>query len=277
MQVFTRELEVADAPGARLEGYVLDNFPGVDPDRRRPAVLILPGGAYLTTVDREAEPIALKLVGQGYHAFALRYPCPPKHFSHPVVQAAAAIALIRQHAETWNVDPDAIVIAGFSAGGHAAAFYAESWDSPLVSRHGFTPEQVRPNGLVLGYPVITSGEHAHQGSINNLLGADRDDATLLDLVSLERHVTSDVPPTFLWSTVTDGAVPVQNSLLFVDALVGAGVSVEAHLYPSGGHGLSLATGETASSPEQIEPGAQSWFGLLADWLARQFPAAPRWP
>ncbi len=266
---FVSEIEGIDGSVARLQGYVTDNSDEIDPERRRPAILILPGGAYVHTSEREAEPVALRMVGYGYQAFVLRYSCPPSHFPVSTIQIAEAMTLIRTHADEWHIDPDAIVVAGFSAGGHAAGLFAENWNRPPVTDHGIDPTLATPNGLMLGYPVITSGRFAHRRSIDNLLGDDqKDDPALLDLVSLEKHASADVPPTFLWTTVTDEGVPVQNSLLFAQALVAAQVNVEVHIYSHGRHGLSLGTIESAHSEANIEECVQTWPDLFNHWVSQ---------
>ena len=135
---------------------------------------------------------------------------------------------------------------------------------------------MRPDALLLCYPVITSGRFAHRGSFDNLLGDGKDDAPLLELLSIEKHVDTTMPPVFIWHTITDQAVPVENSLLMIQACRLAGVSVEAHLFPQGGHGLSLATVDTARAGEgdldNVVPAVQIWPRLAFDWLRRTFDA-----
>nr|AIA90408.1 CAZy families CE10 protein [uncultured Clostridium sp.] len=138
-----------------------------------------------------------------------------------------------------------------------------------MREHGLDPIKIRPNGLMLAYPVITSGPSAHRGSIDHLLGDMRKDPRLLDEVSVERHVDSTTPPVFIWHTVTDDCVPVDNAMLFIQSCLAAGVNVEAHLFPRGGHGLSLGTRETAwQGVHGIEPCVQPWPDLFAAWVRR---------
>ena len=131
-----------------------------------------------------------------------------------------------------------------------------------------------PNACVLCYPVITSGEFAHQGSFENLLGihSDADRAKkykqdLLELVSLEKYVTNDTPPTFVWHTYEDASVPIENSLLYVASLCNAGVLAEFHMFPLGIHGLSLATEETAfGDPNGVREECAVWPEMAARFL-----------
>ena len=225
-----------------------------------PLVLVIPGGGYLEVVQREAEPIACAWGARGFHAAVLHYSTAPATFPTALAQEAMAIALIKQHAAQWNVDPDRIFVSGYSAGGHLAASIGVFWNRPFL--HELTrlsPDDMRPAGLVLAYPVITSGEYAHAGSMRNLLGEKYGDAALTALVSLEKQVSAETPPTFIWSTVTDAVVPVENTLLFACALQRHKVDYELHVYPRGPHGLALVTEDT------IEIGNAAELQDIADW------------
>jgi len=156
------------------------------------------------------------------------------------------------------------------------------WDKEWLSGSlGLTPEQIRPNGLILCYPVVTAGEGCHRGSVERLLWGQmlteeeqmipergtEEKEMLRELISLEKQVGSHTPPVFLWHTVTDQTVPVRNALILAEALIKSGVSLELHLYPVGRHGLALATEETADGQESnIEPQCQSWIVLAEKWL-----------
>ncbi|KFI44960.1 Acetyl esterase/lipase [Bifidobacterium bohemicum] len=272
MKYIRQTIEGTDGSRAEFDGYIIDNSKEIDENRVRPAVLVIPGGGYEMTSDREAEPIALKMLGAGFHAFVLRYSCSPSVYPTALLEAAQAMAIIREHAAEWHVDPNAVIILGFSAGGHLAANLATDAGDETERAHGYDPDAVRPNGLALSYAVLTSGEFAHRSSIEHLLGDKKDDPAMLEEVSCEQHVSAKTPPTFLWHTATDGLVPVQNSMLLANACVNAGVSVEMHLYPQGGHGLSLGTLETAWGGDlaNVEPCIQTWPDLLMDWITRNF-------
>lgn len=277
MQLIHETVEAASGEKAELSGYVIENSEEMHPNRVRPTVVICPGGGYSMVSAREAEPVAERFVGMGYNAFVLRYTCAPARFPVALEQTAASVALLRSKACEWNIDSGAIVIAGFSAGGHVAASLAtlwnktELWNKPVSGAAGFDPEAIRPNGLMLGYSVITSGEFAHRDSFVKLLGEKADDAEALRQVSLELQVDEDTPKTFLWHTMTDDVVPVENSTMFALACKNHNVSVEAHLYPHGGHGLSLGTQETSiPNGYGVEKGIQSWVQLFGLWMQRNF-------
>ena len=271
MRYLTQRIPGIDGSEASLTGYLIENSPEIDHGRKRPAVLIIPGGGYCAVSDREAEPIALTMLGFGLHALVLRYSVNPSRFPTALLEAAEAMRLIREHADEWHIDPHNIAVMGFSAGGHLATCLCTDACVEELQAHGYEPSAVRPDALALGYPVITSGRFAHRGSFNALLGERSGDEELLDRLSLEHHVTPDTPPTFVWHTVTDADVPVDNTLLLVGALRRHQVPVEAHLFPTGKHGLSLGTTETMyRDGSGVEPCVQIWPRLFHDWLRRTF-------
>lgn len=148
---------------ANLFTYFLDNSLEIDPERKRPVVLICPGGGYVMTSDREAEALAVRFMAMGYHAAILRYSTAPARFPEALLQLATAVAMLRENAEKWHIDTEKIVVQGSSAGGHLAASLGVFWNKPFVAEAlGIASEKFRPNGLMLSYPVITSGEKAHQ-------------------------------------------------------------------------------------------------------------------
>ncbi len=248
-----------------LESYILDG------DRRRAAVVICPGGGYEYRSPREAEPIALKFNAAGFHAFILHYSVSPRRHPLPLLDLSRAVCLVRERAGIWNVRSDGIVVCGFSAGAHLAASLGVHWNKAFaLEAAGIRAEANRPDALVLCYPVITSGEFAHRGSFDHLLGV-RPGLDLLREVSLENHVDDRVPPTFLWHTFADSAVPVENSLLFAMALRKKGIPFELHVYPDGEHGLALANEETGAGRFAPDPHVASWIGLCAEWIGSALP------
>lgn len=233
----------------------------------RPLVLICPGGGYCHTSDREAEMMALQFVAMGYHAAVLRYSVAPAKYPTALLELASAVKLIRDYSEEWNVDKDKIVVQGCSAGGHLAASYGCFWAEDFVAEtlKVTDKEYLRPNGMILCYPVITQGEFAHRGSFENLLGEK--EAELGAKMSLENQVTKNTPKAFIWHTFEDGSVPVENSLLFASALRKEGISFELHIYPEGGHGLGLANKLTESPlHKEVVPACESWITLCKTWM-----------
>lgn len=255
-------------PYARLTTYIQDNSKEMDIETR-PLILICPGGGYAFTSDREAEPMATQFLAMGYHAAVLRYSCVPSVYPAALTELAGSILMIRRNAKEWHVNPDRIIVLGCSAGGHLAASMGVFWKEEfLLKALGLKEEEkrlLRPDGMILCYPVITSGEFANRTTIQNLLGEREEE--LAAKMSLENQVDSDTPPAFLWHTYTDAAVPVENSLLFVSALRKAGVMAELHIYPDGLHGLSLANRLTRNAEGYGErEECVSWISLVHTWL-----------
>lgn len=265
-EVFSIQAE-GSLTDARLCTYILDTNKELL-IQKRPLILLCPGGGYTHTSDREAEPIAVRFLAMGYHVAVLRYSCAPAVYPTALLELAQAMKLIDDYADEWNVEKGKVFVQGCSAGGHLAAslgvFWQEKW---LAEKLGVSNEVLRPAGLILCYPVITSGEFAHRGSFENLLHGQYTDE-MLEKTSIEKQVTKQMPPVFLWHTYTDGSVPVENSLLLVAALRRHGVSTEFHMYPVGGHGLALCDAQTAHPDcHNIQVECQSWLPLVKTWLA----------
>lgn len=256
----------SEGEGPRLNTYFIDVLDQVNPDQARPVVVILPGGAYQRLSAREAEPVALQMVARGFHACVLSYSCYPATYPQSLVEVARTVAYLRANARPLHIDPDRIFLAGFSAGGHLACNLGCDWQQPWLAEEVGVPNAlIRPNGLILGYPVITSGEFANRLSFEKLTGGD---GALEQELSLENHVTPQMPPTFLFHTLEDPEVPVENSLLLAGAMRKAGVSFTLHIFPYGPHGLSLATADTArvGREGQVQPLMQCWPDLAAAWM-----------
>lgn len=229
----------------------------------RPCVLICPGGAYRRLSSREAEPVALAFLGAGFQVCVLRYsvrpdPSAPPLGDAPLQEAARAIRTVRENAADWGVDPDKVSILGFSAGGHLAGSAGIFWDSPRLPGGG--DGLGRPNGMLLCYPVVSGGEFAHRDSFLNLTGRPGP-CPEADAWALEKHVSPRTPPAFLWHTVADGSVPVENALLLAGALRQNGVPFELHLFTDGAHGASLASAEL-----ELDLPAAQWLPLALAWL-----------
>ncbi|MBR4039715.1 MAG: alpha/beta hydrolase [Clostridia bacterium] len=261
----------------------------IEPAVRRPAVVICPGGGYAFCSEREAEPVALRFMAEGFNAFVLWYRVGeaaddvPRDadaaqwyqksgdhvFPLPQHDAAAAIAYVRAHADAWHTDPDRIAVMGFSVGGHLAASVSGLWHRAEIWQElGLSPQDVRPNAAVLCYPVIVADQDAHRGSFVHLSGTE--DAAQHAQYDVTSWVTENYPPTFLWHTCTDESVPVQNSLRMGLALANAGVLTELHIFPRGRHGLSLANSMTCSAADmslQVEECTQ-WPALAARFLKK---------
>ena len=228
------------------------------------AVVVCPGGGYGgLAMDHEGHQIVEWLNKRGISAWILRYRLGSKGYHHPVQKGDVlrAIRTVRHNAASNGVDPNRIGIWGFSAGGHLTSTAATHFDlDDLDATDPIDEVSSRPDFAILCYPVITMDEaFTHKGSRRNLLGPDRyDNADLVELLSNEKRVTENTPPTFIFHTAEDQAVPVRNAVEFYASLVRHNVpNCEMHIYQKGRHGVGLA---------QNDPVLSSWPDRLEDWL-----------
>ena len=225
-----------------------------------PGIVICPSGNYMSLLmDREGRQVAEWLNTLGIAAFVLKYRVAPTYrYPVPLLDAQRALRYVRSNAALYNVIGNEIGIMGFSAGGHLAAMVATHFDAGKSSPGDSIDRlSVRPDFLVLVYPPITCSESFRDAlSCANLLG-DHPDPSLAAVVSNEKHVTPNTPPTFLFHTYDDATVPVENSLAFFAALRKAGVPAELHVYEHGAHGVGLA---------QDDPVLTTWPKLLENWF-----------
>ena len=253
------------APGAKGEGEAHNPTLRVylpDKDLANGAgVLICPGGGYRgLAIDHEGQQIARYFNRFGVAAFVLRYRLSPD-YKHPAPlnDAQRAIQFVRSRAKEFGVDKSRIGVMGFSAGGHLASSLATHWHRGRPdSADPVERENCRPDFAILGYPVVTFTEkkHMHGGSKRNLLGEDPD-PKLVELMSNEKQVNAETPPSFLHHTGGDTGVPPENNVLFYLALREANVPAELHIYQKGSHGLGLGAGD---------PVLSSWGRRLEDWM-----------
>jgi len=230
------------------------------------AVVICRGGGYGVVVDTyEGKDVARWLNEQGVAAFVLRYRHAPRYrHPAPLQDAQRALRTVRARADEWKVDSRRVGIMGFSAGGHLASTAGTHFDDGKPDADDPVEKAgCRPDFLILAYPVITLREpHAHKGSRDNLLG-DKPSEELLTSLCNDEQVTAKTPPTFLFHTSEDAAVPPENSVLFYLALRRHKVPAELHVYEKGRHGVGLATG-AGGTPN--DPVLTTWKEHLADWM-----------
>jgi acetyl esterase/lipase len=220
-------------------------------------VIICPGGGYSHRAPHEGAAVAERFNQFGLSAFVVHYRVAPARFPAPQQDILRAVRLVRCKSKQYNINPDKIAVCGFSAGGHLAASSGIFFNRVnSLARDAADQASPRPDALILCYPVISSGQFAHTGSFDNLLGKDAD-AAAREKLSLEQHVRQDTPPAFLWHTANDSGVPVENSLLFSSALSAKAIPFELHIFPAGRHGLGLAA---------EYPDIAVWPELCQSWL-----------
>ena len=253
--------------GGQLTVYALQPIPKVDPERRFPAVLILPGGAYQWVSPREAEPVAMRFVSRGFSCFILNYSCAPAHFPVALREAAMAMRYIRSQADNLHIDPGHVAALGFSAGGHLCGTLGTLFDGDEVK--DIAPaEVIRPDALVLCYPVSASYGRTHEDSFTNLCESD---GALKDRLSLDRLVRRDMMPVFLWHTRTDDSVPVEGSMRLATALAERDVPFSLHVFAQGRHGLATAD-DLVYRRDDLPPvsdGVRDWPELAIRFLWEQ--------
>lgn len=297
-----------DREDVTLTTYVLEDSPEMLKGKKRGAVLVCPGGAYLFCSDREGEPIAMAFANMGYHVFVLRYSVyfegkavdfekwqqdaaqkkpipvnPNSVYPNPLRDIGKAMLTIHDHAEQWHVDTEKIAICGFSAGGHNCAMYSVYWNQPVITEFfNRNAACFKPAASILAYPLTdyismkdaTFDDPQAKGLFHLVniayLGSDQPDDDLLHEVSPARLVHKQTPPTFIWSTAADGLVPIRQSTLMADALAQHNIPFEVHIFEKGEHGLSTATQSSAGTNELIDSDAAKWLPLCDAWLHKRF-------
>lgn len=245
-----------------LEAYCPSNFNEIDINRKHKAVLVIPGGAYDFVSTREGEPIALKFLGESIAAFVIHYNCSPFTYPYPLVEVFAAISYIRRNSERYHIDENKLSVCGFSAGGHlAAACSAYCTNEEYASFLNIEKSEIRINGCILGYPVISTS-FGHDRTIENIT---QNKEELKDMMSIDLHITKGFPKTFIWHTAEDDAVLVKNSIALADSLAEKHVFFELHVYPKGWHGESLAN-EIVYNNEIISSGALKEIEYNQRWI-----------
>lgn len=226
-----------------LVSYIHD-----EDDAPRPCIIIVPGGGYCAVSPTEGELVALKFYEKGYNAFVCTYTTNLLKMAplklQPLRDLSRAIRFVRKEAEQFHISPEKIIICGFSAGGHLCASVCVHYEDVKDESEEYVGISNRPNAAILSYPVITAGEKGHKDSFEFLLGIDATEEEL-HYMSVEKHIKGNTPPCFLWHTVTDELVPVENSLLFSEACKEKGVKYALHIFSEGPHGLSLANQDWA--------------------------------
>lgn len=254
------EGEAPGALGQRPQDIpTLTPFPADSARKTGASMLIFPGGGYGGLAEHEGTGYAEWFAARGITAYVLKYRLGSAGYRHPVMlnDAARALRMVRAFAKRDGLDPAKVGVIGSSAGGHLASTLVTHFTPGKPdATDRFERESSRPDLGILCYPVISLLEFAHAGSRRNLLG-DNPDPELVRKLSSELQVTKETPPCFVWHTVEDKGVPVENALLFASALRRNGVPFSLHVYEKGAHGLGFGRPEKPAPP---------WGSQLEHWL-----------
>ncbi len=262
-----------DDPSVRLACMAALASPHMPNKNNRPSLLIIPGGGYEMCSPREGEPVARVFFGLGYNCFILTYSLnAAARYPAPLADAAAAIRHMRQNAQAYNIDPQKISVIGFSAGAHLAGMLGVAWDASELPEPPMAAHiSARPDAVILCYGVLTADEFAHEPTIRIAAGSDRPTQQERDALSVVKQVRPDMPPCFIFHTLGDDMVPVENALEMAASLRKHGVSFEMHVFSNGPHGIALANSETnCGVPEYADAHVARWVSLADEWLNAQF-------
>lgn len=221
---------------------------------KRPAIIVMPGGAYAFLADTEGEPVALTFMKEGCNAFVLRYSV-GDDCTYPKILEEISLAIweVRSHAEEWSIDPDAIMMMGFSAGACLAAMSATQWNTPgLAERLGAPAEGIKPNAAVIGY-----GCWHNTNTIQNdpkFYNPDaakiaKDCTPELDFIN---YTGPHMPPLFIWHNRYDRYVSAVNPLMIAGRCMELDLPFELHLFQGGSHGMSVSNTLTSYSTYKCE-------------------------
>ncbi|MDF2905447.1 MAG: alpha/beta hydrolase [Herbinix sp.] len=249
----------------------------------RPAVIVCPGGAFLGYTEKEAEPVALRFISEGYQAFVLKYSIGDMaHFPAPIIDAAKAVWLVREHAERWGINPYKISLCGFSAGAYVVAALGAMWQEAYLAKAlNVEKNSFKPNSLILGYPILDLCRFRE-----NNQGKTQEMNTLIEMMSrciygtatptetemmewdVRSRINSGYPPTFLWTSLEDSFVDVEQSLDFIKELAVNGIRYEYHLFEKGVHGSSLGSIMAGFSEDAVNKlgNTPKWVDLALKWL-----------
>ena len=266
MQYLVQNIEI-NGNCVPLRCYIPDAAPHAKYREDRPAIIVLPGGAYRGLYGGEGEPIALQYLAAGVCAFVLEYSVAPNRFPQALLEVLTAVRYIRDHATEFGINPQNIAVCGFSAGGHLAGSAGILWkDSRLDGQLEGDRRIYRPDKMILCYPVTTF--QSHNGSFKNLLGEENMSPENIAGVSLENFVDEDSCPAYIWHNYDDPGVDIAETLLIGRLLCQKKVPVEMRIYPTGGHGTCLGTYVTKNQEFGCDKPCAGWVGDTLPFLFR---------
>ncbi|XOQ14301.1 MAG: Alpha/beta hydrolase [Shouchella clausii] len=306
--MLTKKIQLFDDNSyANLYTYVLDPDISHNVYKKRPAIVVCPGGGYMLSAIKEGEAVATRFLAKGYHTFVLRYSTyfkermvnnevPPlnekSYYPGPLVELMESIRIIKENAEEWYVDPDNIFVLGFSAGGHMAASLGVRWDEDSLLKkfqEGINPSLFKPKGILLCYPAVeveNSKEnllkHENLGTKRQgeffypaIFGNANPTKRQIEYLNIKNYIREDMPPVFLWHTYDDEITSSKDSTEFIYELIENNVHCEFHLFAHGKHGLALSDETYANSENDINKEVSEWVHLADNWMKLQINSRER--
>ena len=288
MKVLKHYLSNADSQ-AYFTAYLIDDYKEYQQGVKRPVALICPGGGFMKLSEREGEPVALTFLQKGYHAIVLHYSIATAQdvrsdiFFRALREVGITVRTLYEKEEQWHVDTSSIILVGFSAGAHLAAFYSNCWsDSEMAKTLDTVSARLKIRAVVLGYPLcdlrILSRFLTDDDSMNievkaflersiEVICKDKSPGILtLEKLSPVCQVNENTRPAFIWHTAEDEMISVENALEYALQLSRHQIPYELHVFERGVHGLALANEFTAGRPEEINSSCQEWTALMFQWL-----------
>lgn len=266
-------IKLFDEKDVFLTTYVHDSIGAYCERDGRPALIVLPGGAFSYHCLFEGEPVAVTFLQKGFNAFVLEYTVGDDcRFPDVLIEVSQAIKTVRDRAEEWNIDPHRVSLMGFSAGACLAGMSATQWNDPTISDAlGVKPEYIRPDSAVIAY-----GWWDNSGTVWNDPEFYNPEASnfpkscppQLDLIN---YVGGHVCPLFVWHNQRDRYAPVVNSLMIAEKLCALKIPIELHLYSGGEHGMSVANplvyrDEASKNLIEANPNVSMWVDMCVNWL-----------
>lgn len=242
-------------------------------EEKRSAIIVLPGGAYGFVSDDEGEPVALTFYEKGFNTFVLSYSVGDDSvYPNPLDDVSRAVWEVRKNADEWGIDPDAIVLMGFSAGSGVAAMSATQWNTPgLAERLGIPEDGIKPNAAVMGYGAASNSELLDTPGVYvpDILGMiSRNRTPELDVVN---YVGPHTPPLFIWHNRYDRFVPAINPILMAEAMQRHDLPYELHIFQEGQHGMSVGNNAPGKSlDDSPNPSVDMWVPLCENWINSLF-------
>ena len=272
-----KSIQFTEDGRVRLRTYIHDQSTQKDFQiKKRPAVIIMAGGAYSYLSDTEAEPVAITFLKEGFNTFILDYSV-GEYCTYPEIleEVSKAILEVRRNAEEWHINPDAIVLMGFSAGACLAAMSATQWNTEgLAERLGAEKEEIKPNAAVIGYAPWDNRTIQNDPVYYNPECAKIAKDCTPELNFIE-YVGEHVPPLFIWNNRFDQYVPPINQPMVAEKLIKYGIPFEMHIFQGGEHGMSVCNNlssydDEAKKLNEENPNVALWVPMCTNWINSLF-------